>query len=755
MGKLNQSEFSKVLRNYIKNWKLFVLSFVLCGAVAVAYLLIKNPEFQISANILIKEDNKSGMGGMASAMMKNFAFSDIVGNVGGGVVDDELEVISSYTLRYNTVKRLQLNKTFVEGVLKKKYYYNDSPIDVNPADAAMADTLARAVVFKISVPKKNENTVKVVAEYNGDEVGSVQGEFPATVKTVFGDFVVSKTEHYEAGKGLKMKAVFCGYGYSAEMLGRQVTIKLASKKANVINLIMEDINKQKGKDVLNTIIDEYNRYGIEEKNSTAERTALFLQKRIDLMDSELKGVERALEDYKTKNKLTDIESEAKIILEKSSDFKEKLINAETQYSVISVIEDFLRAPENRYAVVPMSLGIEEKSAVESLLSYNELLLERLKLLRSTNPGNPMIESMNEQVDATRQSVLVTIQSIKRGIEYARNDLRMQEEAFMNRIAGMPTQEREFIEIKRQQEIKQALFLFLLQKQEENAMNLASANPKAQIIDSAFVATKPVSPVKLFVVALWGIFGLMLPVGYLYGRKFVDPRLYTEDDLTALSGLPVMGRIRNGAKGGIVAADKSQVAEDIRSLRSTIFSIFNRDISGKSILVASMNDGEGRTFVASNLALSVALSGRKVLYVDADFRSSGAERPLSGGSRAGLYDLIADSSMKLSQAVSASSLSDNLFVLPCGNVGDAPSEMLQNKRFEELFREFVTEYDMVIVDSSAMEKYSDAVPVAGMVTSVLFVAREGHSQKHSVEYISSVVELTGVKNAACIMNGIKS
>ena len=217
----------------------------------------------------------------------------------------------------------------------------------------------------------------------------------------------------------------------------------------------------------------------------SERTAVFLQQRIDILEKDLTSIEKTVERYKEDNQLTDIESEAKIILDRSSDFKERLISAETQFSVISIIEDFLEAPENKYAVVPMSLGIEEESAVESLLAYNELLMERLKLLRSTKPGNPMIESMNEQVDATRQSVLMTIQSIKRGIEYARNDLRDQEKYFMDRIKGMPKQEREYIEIKRQQEIKQALYLYLLQQQEDNALKLAMENPKAQIIDNAY------------------------------------------------------------------------------------------------------------------------------------------------------------------------------------------------------------------------------------------------------------------------------
>ena len=744
-----QSDLSKTIREYVKHWKLFLLSFFVCGVVAVAYLLIKNPEFEISANVLIKEDSKSGgMGGMASALMKNFAFSDVLGNVGGGVVDDELEIIGSYSVRYNTVKRLQLNKTFVEGVVKKKYYYGDSPIDINPVNADMADTLSFPIQFKVKVSKKEPDKVKVKAEFDGDEVGAAEGNFPIVIKTEYGDFNVTKTPYFPKDKKVDLKVIFFGYGYSAERLGKLVTVKLASKKANVINLIMEDINKVKGKDVLNTMIDEYNDYGVIEKNVTAERTAAFLQKRITIIDNDLKNTERILEQYKTENNLTDIEAEAKIILEKTSDFKEKLINAETQYSVISVIEEFLMAPENKYAVVPMSLGIDEKSAVESLLQYNELLLERLKLLRSTNPGNPVIESMNEQVDATRESVLATIRSIKRGIEYARNDLRMQEQEFRNRISGMPTQEREFIEIKRQQEIKQALFLFLLQKQEENELTLASANPKAQIIDSAFAKTEPISPVKLFVVALWGIFGLLLPIGYLYGRKLLDPKLYSSDDLSAVSGLPVVAQIHQDTdKERTNAGDCGNVVvEDIRNLRAFMLNALGDEDKCKTVLFASMADGEGKSYIASRTALYLAQTGRKVLLVDADFRCDGKQ-----STDAGLYQLL-DGNGKLDDVIVEES--SGLDVLRRGRVGELSAEMLQSREMEKLHEKLSERYDFIIFDSSALAKYSDAMPLVKLADFVLFVAREGYTTKHSLEYIASVVEMTGKKNAACIMNGVK-
>lgn len=755
MNSLPQSELITIVRSYIKNWKLFLASFIVCLGLAGAYILIANPEFKIAANILIKEDSKGGgMSGIAASMMKGMAFGDML-SVGGGVVDDEVEVISSYTTLYKSVKELGLNVSYTEGLLKKKNYYMDAPIVVAPVIPAMADTFRYHVKMKVDIDKNQK--VKVKAYYKREKLGEVTSSFPVTVPTKFGDFTVDKTRFFKEEEPLKMTAVYSGYSGVTQALTKKVDISIASKKANVINLLYEDEIPARGKDLLNTIIRTYNEYGIAEKNITAERTAKFLQQRIDIMDADLKSVERAVESYKEANNLTDIESEAKIILDKSSDFKEKLINAETQFTVISMIEDFLKAPENRYAVVPMSLGIEEKSAVESLLSYNELLLERLKLLRSTNPGNPIIESMNEQVDATRLSVLVTIQSIKRGIEYARNDLRMQEETFMNRIKGMPKQEREYIEIKRQQEIKQALYLYLLQQQEENALKLAMANPKAQIIDDAFYYTIPVKPMKKLIALAAFIMACLLPMAYLHLRKMFVSKFSGSADLPGDNKVYISDELHHSDRN-ILFAEPMQgtVEEDFRNVRSSVLRMFDNDLTGKSVTVASIKKGEGRSFVALNMALSVARLGKKVLLVDADMRSghSLSDNPsVCRNNGTGVAQVVAGEA-DASSAVSRSLVDDNLFIMPSGGRNENASEILLNGRFVAMLDEFKKKYDFVVIDSASLFEYSDTVSLMALTDGTLFVTRADYSDKHVFAYIESLIETGRVSRYICIVNDVK-
>lgn len=745
-----QSNIVELVVSYVKHWKLFVLSFVICVGLAGAYILVKNPEFRINANILIKEDSKSGMSGLASSMMKTgIPFGDVL-SVGGSAVDDEIEIINSYSILRGTVKDLGLNVSCSSGLIKKTNYYQDSPLRITPANPDMPDTLRYTIEMKVTVDK--QENVKVKAYYDEDLIGSVKSQFPAKLTTVFGDFLIEKTKFYDGDKSRKFKVYYSGYGLSTEALMRNVEISIASKKANVVNLFIDDEIPDRGKDILNSIIKNYNLYGIDEKNVTAVRTAEFLQQRIDLMAEDLSAVESEVEKYKEDNQLTDIGSEARIILEKSSYFKERLINAETQFSVISIIEDFLEAPENRYAVVPMSLGIEEESAVESLLAYNELLMERLKLLRSTNPGNPIIESMNEQVDATRQSVLMTIQSIKRGIEYARNDLREQEKTFNDRIKGMPKQEREYIAIKRQQEIKQALYLYLLQQQEDNALKLALENPKAQIIDNAYVNSRPVKPMKKLIAAAALLFTIILPIVYLYVRKTLNRKFHNARQLGNYTMLDVYMDIHSSCSPRLFTGQTETVDEDMRDLRSMVFRAMDNDIEHKVATVTSVMKGEGKTFVASNLALSVAMLGKKVLLIDANLRNSSLSTDILNAPAKGLTQVIQGQS-DYKSVIQESSWHENLYVLPAGDVRSNAAEVLLSSAFSSLVNELESLYDFIVIDSANLYDYSDTMPLLHLNDLTIVVTRAGFSDKDTMEYIETLVNKEVISNYICIVNDV--
>ena len=253
---------------------------------------------------------------------------------------------------------------------------------------------------------------------------------------------------------------------------KDLVVDLKTKKANVFNLTIPETNKKKGKDILNTLVQIYSNKGLEQQKKIAANTITFLDERIDIISKELFDVEKALEEYKEINNLTNIDAEAKAILDQGSEFRKQQIEVETQYAVIEMIEDFMKNPKNQYALIPLNIGLNDRTAIEGLQQYNDVILERMKLLKSTHINNPIIEIQNEQIDAMRTNMIATIQNLKAGYAFTRKDLKKQENYFNSRLKGMPKQEREFVNIKRQQYLKQELFMYLLRSREENSLTLS-------------------------------------------------------------------------------------------------------------------------------------------------------------------------------------------------------------------------------------------------------------------------------------------
>ena len=482
IGKLKE-----ILVFYLRRWKIFLVSFIVCISIAILYLYITKPVYLVTANILVEEKESSPMNQMQS-MMKGFSLTDVFG--GNSSIHDEIELIRSFSMFRRVVKSLNLNEKYSSGEwIFPISYYKNSPVVITPIND-IADTLTATLKFKIKSSGKN---VKVKMSKGFKTLHEETFSLPFIMQTSYGDFKIETTQFYNPNKEINVKVSFSGYDYATEMLQKEVEVDFATKKANIINMQLKEKNIKKGKDVLNELIASYNTSSKERRNALAGNMVLFQDERINLISKELVEIEKQIESYKKENSLTDIEAEAKIILDKSTNFKERLIEAETQYTVIELVEEFLLKPENRFSLVPLNIGLNDRTVLEGLQKYNEALLERLRLLKTTQGNTPTLDIMNEQIDAMHDNMLATIRSLKSGFSHAKENLQEQGDYFMARIKGMPTQEREFIDIKRQQMIKQELFVFLLQKKEENALSMAVTTPKAEIVDKAYTLQTPVSP----------------------------------------------------------------------------------------------------------------------------------------------------------------------------------------------------------------------------------------------------------------------
>lgn len=501
----------------LKYWYVFVIAVGLSLCLGAFYYLTAKRTYLVTANLLIEEEDNPLGGGIQSALMNSFSLGSMLG--GSKSINDEIFLIGSFSNFREVVKKNGLNIDYKENkLIGGDEFYKNSPL-VLKSIPDVADTLNTVLVFKVNIDENNKVKVKANKKYNGKKTYTFD-KLPALISTAYGAFVLDTTGYFKPGEALKMKIVYSGYNRAAELLQEEVLVDIASKKASVINLSTKMKNRQKGMDILNNIIATYNSDGIVRKNSVAEGIGSFLDERISLIAKDLDEIEKTIEHYKKENSLTDIEAEAKIILEKGSDFKEKLIEVDAQFTMMELVEDFLMLPENKYSLVPLNIGLNDKTVLEGLQKYNDALLERMRLVKTTNEINPVVEVFNEQINAMRDNMLSTIRSLKSWFSHTRDNLITQEEYFDARIKGMPTQEREFISIKRQQLIKQELFVFLLQKQEENALTMAMSTPKSQVIDKAYSLFKPVSP-KLSVVGVFSIImGLCLAFGFIFLKEYV-------------------------------------------------------------------------------------------------------------------------------------------------------------------------------------------------------------------------------------------
>lgn len=736
-----------------KKWYLFAGSVFVCLALIGGYLMIATPQYEILADVLVNEDEKSGGGGLSSLVgdVTGGGFS-LDGMIGGGSVNDEILVISSHTLIREMVQRLELNKVYTgkKNFFNKVEYYGNSPIEVDIPES-MLDTLTSGFVVKVQVKKNSK--IKVVMKRDFFETLAETEAVSFPIKIDYGEgIVIDTTSYYKPEKKLNFVAHIKGYDAQTEILGKRLDIDLSDKKANGISLVIRDSNKKRGKDILNTLIECYNEDAVLNKNLKAQNMLSFIDERLVTVEEELHEAERVIEQYKRENDLSDIGSEAKIILEATSQYRKLLLEAETQYSIISMVDSFLNKPENKYSLVPVTTGLPDKGAAEAINEYNKLLLERMRLLRTAKDSNLSLLTLTAQIDAMRENILNTVSKAKESSEIARADLKKQEVEFRDRLRGFPEQERAYMDIKRNQLIKNELYTFLMKRREENAMTLASTSPKCRIVNAAYSKTKPVSPQSLLLLVIAFGAGLVLPVIYLYGKTIFTVKFASRNDLRRLTNLPVAGEIGHNSSSDYLVmkeAGSSPVAEMFRLLRSNLQFILPQG-DKRVLLVTSSEPGEGKSFVSLNLAYSIAMTGKRTALIDLDLRSPQIANYLGLSTHAGLTNyLIAKNGDDAAALIQPQT--ESLDVIAAGPVPPNPSELLLSAKLDSLMSDLREKYDYIIIDTAPVDLVSDTFSLTRFADATLYVCRANYTAKNSVFNATDYAAEGSLKNVIFVLN----
>jgi len=740
-------DFGAFFTKYKRYWWLFLLSLLVCSALAWLYLKQAQRVYDVKAVVLVaQEDNSSSAGASLLKSMKLMGGSD--------KVEDEMIVFSSQELCTQVAKQLKLNRMYQEdkGWFKPVTdHYNSTPIEI-VAPEEMFDTLS-SIQFKIDVNKQGLADIK--AKSGNDKLANIKkAKLPATIKTTYGTFVLQATENYKPGKSCHLTASLVGNQHLGESLNSRIKVKLITKKANGISLNIAETNKGRGKDILNTLINLYNERGQQEKDEQAINTAKFIDDRLGLIYKSLTGSEADIEAYKKAHNMADAELQVKASITKQQAADQAIIRLETNRRLLNMVKDFVSDPANKNSYIPFA--VDSSAATGAIREYNNLLAKRQELSISAQGDNMALKHLDEQIATTHANVIEGINTSLKGLNVQLNQARSQANASAGDLGKIPTEEREARELYRQQGIQETLYTFLLQKREENALVLAATTPKGKIVDHAYSKRNPIKPNKHIVMALALMAGLFLPLVLLYLKDLFTTKFSTQDELETISKVPVIGHIhhnRHNTELVVREGKTSSIVELFRYVRNNLQFMLNDD-DDKVILVTSSVSGEGKSFVSTNVAASFALLGKRVALVGMDIRSPKLAKILKLNDVPGVTSYLSQSDVTIEQIKQSCNEVKNLDVLVGGAIPPNPSELLLGDRVKQMFADLRERYDIIVVDSAPVAMVSDTFSLDKFSDATLYVTRANYTKRNMIKFLNRIVSNKQLKNVSVVLNDTK-
>ena len=751
-----QFNIQETLFRCLVHWPWFVFSVIVCIACAWGYLRLTTPVYNISATVLIKDDKKGG-GTSVSSELERMGLDGFVSSSGN--VDNEIEVLRSKSLSEEVVNNLGLFVTYMdEDELPKKELYQTSPVLVSltpqeadklPGRMEVAMTLQPTgvmdVQMKVGDKEYRKEFEKLPAVFPTDE-GTVAFFVNNDTLSAVRPESVTKERHITA---FINRPFSVAKGYASSL-----SIAPTSKTTSVVVISLKNTNPRRGRDFINKLLEMYNINANNDKNEVAQKTAEFIDARIGIISKELGSTEQDLENFKRTAGITDLSSEAQIALTGNAEYEKKRVENQTQINLIVDLQKYLQGSE--YEVLPANVGLQDGGLVGAISRYNEILIERNRLLRTSTESNPAIVNLNTSIRAMRSNVQATLDATLKGLQITKADLDREASRYSRRISDAPTQERQFVSIARQQEIKAGLYLMLLQKREENAITLAATANNAQIIDAAIADDNPVSPKRMMVYLVALFFGMGIPVGIIYLIGLTKFKIEGRADIEKLTSLPVVGDIPLAdEKSGSIAVFENKnnlMSETFRNVRTNLqFMLEN----GKNvILVTSTISGEGKSFVSSNLAISLSLLGKKVVIVGLDIRKPGLNKVFNIPQKDhGITQFLTNPSMNLMDLVQPSDINRNLFILPGGAVPPNPTELLARDGLEKAIETLKTNFDYVILDTAPVGMVTDTLLIGRTADLSVYVCRADYTRKAEFTLVNELSENKKLPNLCVAINGL--
>ncbi len=735
----SSSSFRETLDKYLFHWPLFAIGLAFTLLCAFIYLRTSDPVFEARATLLIQDEKKTSQ--------EEEALKEIDATSTSKLAENEVEILKSRQLINLVIKDLQLATVYT----KKRRVTDEDLYGKTPVRLTLIRSSGdlHGQVLKVVIKDKNFFYLK-----NSD--GKLKAfRYNKAYKSSFGVWKLAPTDLIGDFKDSEIKITLNNPEDKATEIQGELNASLLNKQAPAVSLTITDPVAQRGKDILNHLITHYNQASLSEKNRITQTTLSFIDDRLDSLAKELNAAEREVEGFRSSRGLTDISSQSQVYLENVQSNDNKLNEVNVQLNVVQGIERYVNSSRNSNNV-PSTLGIEDPALNSAIGQLAELQLKKQELLATTPEGSPLFEPLNRQIQTTKSAIRESVRNIKSSLQTARGQLQSFNSQFESSIRSVPGQERQYVGMKRQQGVKEGLYIYLLQKREEISLSYASTLADARVVDDAYIGMVK-HPKAPMIYGMAFLLGLVLPASFMYGRDKIHNRITNRKEIEEVIGNPILGELSyEKTRSPIVALDKSNfvIGEEFRTLRTNLHFLHEKKQSGRVTLFTSSIAGEGKSFVSSNLALTLAASSRKTILLELDLRKPKVSQMFKlPHAHPGISNYLNGGS-SIEDIIQPSGVHPNLDIIGSGPFPSNPSELLEQPEVDILFAWLRANYDDVIVDTPPVNLVTDAMILSRVTDVTLYIVQQAYTYKSLLPFIKKLFTDQHFPKMKVVFNGIE-
>ncbi len=761
-------DYRTLLHKCLKHWRWFVASVLACLIIAFIYLRYTTPVYNVTAGVLIQQkDSKGGLGAALSGGALGM-LSGLGGVSLSSSFDNELEIMQSRTLLKKVVTDLGL---YISTAQQRITGYNiplykTAPIQVYLSPEEATELKSGVKVNTTYTPEgKLTAHIEYIQEEEEQKIEKTFDKLPAVFPTPVGVLSFTKNDSLltEMRKKENRDIRLITYINSPIEVAKAYKEKLSiegGKNTTIAQVGLQDNEKQRAIDFVNYLVVCYNQDVLDEKSKVVLKTSDFIRERMEVVNQELSSTESEIADFKQKSGLTNLSADAQLVLQESAKYEQLRVENETQIRLVEFLRDYIQNPANANEVIPANVGLKEEKLTAAIDEYNSLLAERRRLLRTSSESNPAVINLNDGILTMQKSIQTTVTSTLKGLQITQNDLERQMRQFTERISSAPQQEKEYINLARQQEIKSRLYLVLLQQREENILSLGLTTDTGRIVEETLADNSPVSPKKKMVALAALFLGLCIPAGIIFLLDLFGTKMRNRSDIEKQTIMPFLTELphdQQAPTNHLVVHENQNgpMEEAFRSLRTQL--LYQLDTTDKVILFTSAQGSEGTTFVASHTAASLAFLGKKVVVVDMNLRRPGLPQYFSLSTDAkGMTDYLnAPKQVRLLDLVQPSAVHANLDVLPGGALATNSTELVGQETFADAISQLKEKYDYVILDTAPLPLVTDTVLIGRTADSCVFVCRAGVTPKSACDYLNTLSCEQKFPKLAVLLNDVET